>query len=350
MNREVAVFLTILALMLPSCGRKAPPVPPGTLKPRPVEKISYEITTTGIKLMWKVPLRHTDGSPIARIKGFELFKAELPPEESCGECPISFGDPVFIPYRGKPERDRTVIYEDRTVSTEAKYVYAVRIVKGILNKSALSKRLEVAWHVPPGIPTGLKATRDGAQVILEWEGPDSYLDGTPLDRDLEFSIYRKPLGSEAWERIGKVKGVHAYRDTGIEKGVVYEYRVSASVYHLGERIEGEPSATAEAQAIDIRPPSAPKGLVATVTRKGVELRWKANDEADLRGYMIYRSDEAGLVVRLNHVPVMEPLFMDRTVLPPGRYRYWVTAVDMAVPYNESSRSAPAEIRIERYGR
>ncbi len=339
------LILVGLGLLLAGCGRKTPPVPPGTLIPRPVKGFHAEITVNGVKLSWKVPVRHSDGSPIANLKGFELFRAELPPEESCNGCPVRFEHPIFIPYRGRVERDRVMIYEDRTVTTSHRYVYAVRAVKGIFNKSPMSRRIEVVWHAPPASPSGLKAVWEKGAVVLSWSPSTQYEDGTPMDRPVSYLLQRRRAGAEEWRTIATVEE-DSYRDDRVETGILYGYRIVPTITHLGMEIQGPPTPEVRPSALDITPPAPPKGLVASLSSRGVELRWRANKEQDLAGYYVYRREAGGVVVRLNHRPITDPLFLDRTLLPPGTYSYSVTAVDRSVPENESPLAPWVSVSIE----
>ena len=332
-------------LLLWGCGRKAPPVPPGTLIPRRVEGLKARVTVNGVVLSWKVPVRHTDGSPMGYLKGFELFRAQLPPGRACPGCPVRFGRPLFIPYHGRLERERRVVYEDRTVTPRYRYVYAVRAVKGLFNKGPLSRRLEVVWHIPPASPRGLKAVWKEGAVVLSWSPVQTLEDGSPANLPVAYLVQRRRAGAREWRKVAQVKAP-PYRDASVEPGIVYTYRIVPFITHLSARIEGPPSGPVRPTALDITPPAPPKGLVASVTPRGVELRWRASPEPDLAGYYVYRRERRGPMIRLNHRPLTEPLFLDRTLLPPGIYSYTVTAVDRSVPPNESRPAPWASVRIE----
>ncbi|MBW2164230.1 MAG: hypothetical protein JRF43_07280, partial [Deltaproteobacteria bacterium] len=77
------LIIFVFCILLASCGRKAPPVPPGTLRPKVIKDLSYKIIPDGIELKWSIPVRNRDGSPLVRIKGFRLLKAEIPLKEYC---------------------------------------------------------------------------------------------------------------------------------------------------------------------------------------------------------------------------------------------------------------------------
>lgn len=75
-------------------------------------------------------------------------------------------------------------------------------------------------------------------------------------------------------------------------------------------------------------PAAPKGLKATGSLDGVELSWKANTEADLAGYNVYRSDSAdGTYARLNDTLLTEPSYADAQAPKGAKSYYRVAAMD-----------------------
>jgi len=342
--------MTILAAVLVpvGCGRKASPVPPGTIRPKAIQDLRYRITPKGVELSWSVPVRNRDGSPLARIQGFEIRKAEVPTRNDCDSCPPPFGRPIVVPFDAKPEEARRMIYEDRTVRAGFRYIYDVRTVKGWFNVSDPSNRVSLVWHVPPGPPTELKADVEPEGVALSWNAPTSWADGTPLSGDLAYRISRARTDAGDWRPLGRLVEGTRYFDPVLQKGVRYRYRVSAVFRSHDTEIEGLPSPETTAVPGEAPPPMAPGGLVAVATPAGVELLWRETPGTDIVGYYIYRQRGGGLIDRLNHAPVPVPRFVDRTLLPSGRYTYWVTAVGTGVlGERESRQSAAAEVEIQR---
>ncbi len=107
----------------------------------------------------------------------------------------------------------------------------------------------------------------------------------------------------------------------------------------------------EVQPLDRFPPAAPTGLAVAVEGNVLRLYWFPNDEPDLAGYRIYRRQDpeaepeegppAALgepLQLIGEVPLADTAYSDTTVVPGVRYHYAVTAVDSALPPNESPRS------------
>jgi hypothetical protein len=342
--RRLISLLVGLALLSPlvACGRKTPPVPPGTVRPKEIKDLHYTITAKGVELGWSVPVRNRDGSPLARIQGFQVFKAESPLGESCDGCPPAFGKPIAIAFDAKPEEARKMYYEDRTLRSGMRYVYEIRTVKGWFNVSDPSNRVSLTWHTPPSPPAALVAQPEQEGVSLVWNPSTTWTDGRRIDAPLAYRVFRARKGEDRWKAVPGLMNSTEYLDTAIKKGIGYRYRVAAVLLHHGTEIESAPSAEAGTKPLDLTPPAAPRGLVVLHTPKGVELLWQENGEPDLNGYFVYRQGPDELVDQLNNAPLRITRFVDRTKLPNGKHHYWVTAVDQAEPPNESRPSKMAE--------
>lgn len=89
---------------------------------------------------------------------------------------------------------------------------------------------------------------------------------------------------------------------------------------------------------DTTPPATPTGFSATGGAGLVELAWNANQEADLAGYNVYRSDSLnGTYTKLNSGLVNTSAYTDEAVSPSTTYFYKVSAVDTSS--NESGLTA-----------
>ena len=339
------LIIVACCILLASCGRKAPPVPPGTLRPKAIKDLSYKVIPEGIELKWSVPVRNRDGSPLVRIKGFRLLKAEIPLEEYCEGCPPPFGQLIEVPFDAKPEKARKMVYEDRTVRSSTQYIYKVCTVKGWLNVSDTSNQVSLAWHVLPSAPSGLmvQLTKDG--IYLSWQAPSKWTDGRPVDKELLFRIYRAGTGTDKWKTLPGLVDSTGYLDLSAKKGARYQYRVAAVLPYHGTEIEGLYTPETTVQPTDIVPPAAPVGLVAVRSANGIELFWQEETESDILSYIVYRKGPDELIDKLNNKPLPVSGFLDRTVLPCGLYSYWVTAVDKADPPNESPLSDIAEVEV-----
>ena len=137
-----------------------------------------------------------------------------------------------------------------------------------------------------------------------------------------------------------------WSDTTAAAGATYTYRVV-----LTDADGRETRVFFGTVKVEQAPPALPTGLKATVNDHLVELTWRypryRADSADaVIGFVVYRADESGPFWRLNAVPVLRneaspPVFRDDAVQNDVRYRYQVTAVDLA--QREGPASAPLDV-------
>jgi hypothetical protein len=143
-------------------------------------------------------------------------------------------------------------------------------------------------------------------------------------------------------------------DSTIVFGETYEYRAQrvARVRVNGETLElaGPLSSPVRIDAVNVLPPTAPRGLAAVATAgaegagPAIDLNWQPNTETDLAGYVVYRREAGATEPSWRRIspaqPAVEPGFHDANVQPGHIYRYAVSAVDQQG--HESARSAEAE--------
>jgi fibronectin type 3 domain-containing protein len=96
------------------------------------------------------------------------------------------------------------------------------------------------------------------------------------------------------------------------------------------------SAVAAATPEDSTPPAQPRALVAVLAGAAVRLAWEAVPDADVAGYLVYRSTTAGRGhTRLTAAPQASTTYVDADARPGQTYFYVVTAVDGSKRANES---------------
>jgi fibronectin type 3 domain-containing protein len=135
-----------------------------------------------------------------------------------------------------------------------------------------------------------------------------------------------------------------YRDANFEWGHTYYYTVRAAAHVGADVVESTDPKPVVISAKDVFPPAAPTGVEAVVIPATpgvpayVELAWGISPEADLAGYVVYRSEQPDTQgTRLNAELLPAPTLRDISVEPGRRYSYRVTAVDRSG--NESPASA-----------
>jgi len=337
------IILIISVFLLTSCGRKAPPVPPGTLIPQKIKDLAYKCTDKGVELNWTVPQRNNDGSPVNKIDSFFLFKAEIV-GDTCKDCPVKFEQPIEIPFNADPEKRKKMIYEDRIVSKDKLIIYEVVASKGLFGKSERSNRLIISWHPPPMPPENIKLKKEVNSIVISWDPSKKYTDDTIIEKELIYNVYT-PGFSDEWKLAGISRKSNDFTHKELQRGIQKKYKVTAVLNYKGTIIESEPSETASLTEKDTTAPAPPKGLVATFEKDNTDLLWQENSEEDILGYFVYRVNPDGLIDRLNQMPVSIPRFTDKNIFHDGKYQYYVTAVDNAEPSNQSKPSNRIKIEI-----
>ena len=146
---------------------------------------------------------------------------------------------------------------------------------------------------------------------------------------------------------------NSFRDTDFTFGTTYVYVVRSVVDEQGQPVESSDSAPLIVTPKDNFPPAAPQRLVAVpisdeqATGNGgghIELSWDINQETDLQGYYVYRSEQPDTTgERITKSLLLTPTFRDNTAMVGRQYTYRVTAVDRSG--NESPFSSPVTAAV-----
>ncbi len=270
---------------------------------------------------------------------------ELPPGSGCKECPPNYGEPVTIEYDRKPEPGKRMVYEDTTLKEGYFYEYQVKTVKNLFNVSDFSNKVTFYFHSPPLPPSNLTTRVFEEGVEITWLPPRKFESGEEIQGRLEYDVFRRFDNESRWELASR--GVEDTRMLDPIRRVFnrVEYRVRAIYNFHGTAIESEFSQVALAKARGRQEIPGPRLRELKKTGEGVEIIFSPSRRPGIRGYFVYRMDEDGIIVALNQSPFPSTVFVDRSILLPGKYTYWVTAIDDSIPPNESRPSNKKTIII-----
>jgi hypothetical protein len=213
-------------------------------------------------------------------------------------------------------------------------IYVIRGVTRGGRPGAPSPRLEIPLVPPPPPPGGITVRHTEKAVILEWQGPPPEMGvASPT-----YNVYSDPSALEPAHPAPLTAA--KYEGPIGEFGVERCFRVR-TVWRAGTvPIEGHPSPPVCITPRDTFPPAAPTGLGLVAADGAINLRWNANIEPDLAGYLVLRAEAPDDTLRaLTPAPIRETSYRDDSIKPGVRYVYAIVAVDNAKPPNASPESA-----------
>jgi hypothetical protein len=351
------IALLVAASALAGCGMPGAPLPPSLSLPVPVNDLSAVRTGGQVALSWTMPTKTTDkvllkGNIAVRVCRNETSAAPCSVAATLQLAPgadASFTDTVPAPLAAGSPRA---------------LAYFVELVNRKLRSAGLSNPAEIlAGEAPPAIEN-LTAEMSKEGVLLRWAAAPA--ESSPVAIRLVRRLLTPPVKksdqgplpqpAEPLEQTLLVEPAdHSDRalDTSIRLGETYEYRAQrvtrATIGSSTLELAGPLSLPLRIDAINVFPPSAPRGLAAVATAgengsgPAIDLSWLPGAEPNLSGYIVYRRDSAATGSNWQRIspaqPVVGPGYHDPNVQPGHTYDYSVTAIDQ--DGRESARSVEA---------
>jgi len=345
--RISGVFLLAAFLFfMGGCGYKNAPVPPQSVVPRPIDDLRYTVNDKGVKLSWSYPVETIKGSSLSNIRSFELFRAEIPLDKYCGNCPVPFADPIDIEggVTVASQARRRGSYESSMLKPGYKYFFKVRSRASWWASSDDSNIITFIWFEPAAAPENLTAIPGDGKISLSWNPVTRRLDGKPLDMPIMYQISRS-AGGKDFEKVGKPLSAVNYVDQQVRNGQKYFYTVQSLLVHGDEFVAGGVSEDVASTPVDLTPPPPPGGVTAVWTSGGIKIFWDESGAADIGGYRVYRRPADGdNYTLLGKVDPAYTIFVDTGAKEGERYYWAVSAIDKRKPANESEKSREATIR------
>jgi hypothetical protein len=353
--RRAWLAAALVLVALGACGRKGPPVAPERRVPQPVGDLRGLVREGGIELAWSVPRRRVDNSRLIDPGVARVFRAEdagqgdpkpalLTDDRIAGYTEIG-SVRLAAPPSHLVQNGRVVFADTRGLTAGRRYTYVVVTSDAQGRTSPPSPRLSLSYVAVPQAPGGLRVEPGERQVRVTWQPPARLTDGSPVPGPLVYEILRASGPDAPLTPVGRTEAsATSTTDRGLENERAYYYAVRAIRQAETTLVVGETSARVAATPIDVTPPVPPTDLVAIASERTVRLSWTPGADTDLGGYVVYRAGTTGPFVRVGSVRAPGSTFTDRDV-PPGAYRYAVTAQDTSVRANESPRSNEASVTV-----
>ena len=351
-----ALVAVLVLIALGACGRKGPPVAPERRVPQAVNDLRGVVRDGGVELAWTAPRRRVDNTRLIDPALARVFRTDdagqgdpkpalLSHDRIAGYTEVgtvTLGEPSPS---ARAQDGRVVFADHRDLTIGRRYTYVVVTTDAQGRTSPPSTRLTLTFAAAAQPPADLQAEPGERQVRLTWKAPARLTDGSPVNGPLTYEVLRAPSADAPLASIARTApGVTSTTDGGLENERTYHYAVRAIREAGTTQIEGAATARVEATPTDVTPPAPPTDLVAVPSPGTVRLSWTPGTDADLGAYVVYRAEGAGAFTRVGSVRAPGSTFTDRGV-PPGSYRYAVTAQDTSVRANESAHSNEVDVTV-----
>ena len=345
-RRRLAVLGYLGLALLLGCGRKGSPVVPVLVQPSPPVDLEASVQRRVVVLTWTRPTSNVDGTALKTLDAFRISRWQQVPQTSAPS--------IIATVKAEKPKNAVVsanryAFTDANVVVGARYAYQVESVsrRGVVGPPSSEANALVTVEIEA--PSDLRAEPGERTIRLSWSVPTRRADGSALDGIPSYNIYRGTTPGQYDPRPvnrGPVRTTE-FDDSDLVNDRTYYYTVRAVENPEPPWQEGLPSGEVSAVPVDLTPPAPPQG-VRGVPGPGalVSLSWEPNREADLLGYLVYRSDAPNRRPRrLIEAPFPAAALNDRSVLSGRRYIYTVTAVDASSRHNESAPSADVEVEV-----
>ena len=340
-----AVFLTGTLFLVGGCGYKTDPVPPASIVPKAIDDLRYSVSEKGVTLKWTFPKETIRGGDLTDISSFDVYRAVVPVKDYCPTCPIPFNEP--IPVDGglvDPEQSRQGTYETSLLRSGHRYFFKVHARTSWWAASADSNIVSFVWHIPAKGPEGVETTAGDTSAVISWQPVTMLMDGQAVEYPVSYQVLRSKDNAN-FAAIGNSTTKTEFTDNSLLNGETYYFKVQSILHVDKDKISGGLSESSRVVPVDLTPPAAPTGVTAVQTGAGIKVFWEKSQDADVKGYRIYRRGSNDTEpVKIGEVPAVYAIFEDTKVKSDTSYYYSVTAFDQADPANESVKSREASIR------
>ncbi len=366
-----ALFFALMACVcLAACGAPGVPTPPRPVVPKPVTDLAARQQGSAVILTFTLPKKSDENETLATLPSIEIFRAERAAGVAAKvttQLIYTVPSVVVSTYL----RDGVIEFRDPLAPASLhgqESVYMVRTRVSPKRASADSNVTAVRTLPIPPAPLSVRASVTEKAIELSWTAPRQtsaaggiasyhvYRGELPSDTpvpDVAASDVSKLKLSVPLALVGPAAGT-SFRDTQFDYGITYVYVVRSVADEQGQPVESADSAPFIVMAKDTFLPAAPQGLVAVPIRDDeqatgtgaghIELSWDINQEPDLQGYWIYRSEQPDTPgQRITTKLLLTPTYRDMNVVLGKRYTYRVTAVDRSG--NESTLSSPVSAEV-----
>lgn len=341
-----AALALLLAVGTAACGKTGPPVAPETRLPQPVSDLAAVVEDGSVVLTWTNPGRRADNTALRDLTSARVYRTG---DDGLGQPRAAllrrgriagWEEVTRIPLADRESgREQRLSFEDRQgLVAGRRYSYVVLTEDARGRVSPPSPRVSVVLIAVPEAPRELTAQAGEREVRLAWEPPARLADGSPVTGAITYEVLRaEDAAIPAQAVTSSAIEATTFVDRSVENDRTYRYEVRALRRDAATLARGAPTPPVEAIPRDMTPPAPPVNLVAVPTGDSVRLSWRASPDADVASYVVYRAAAGQSFTQVGSTPATRTALVDAGV-PPGTYRYAVTALDSGARPNESGHS------------
>jgi len=315
-----AAALTGCAYTLTGCAYIGAPQSPTLDIPAKITDLVAVEYGDSVRVQFTVPVLTTEGLPLKNIKSVEL-RAGFGPNPFSVDAWAEAAQRFDVPALGTGMLGRTIPIHQDWIGREI--VLAVHATGPKGKTSDWSNLLILNIRTPLPQPVSVKAENADQAVRLTWQGSSAH-----------YRIFRAEGGQQP-QQLAETDAPE-YLDTTAQEGEPYQYLVQATGPDFQQ---SDVSNASEITPEDVFPPAVPAGVTAEAGVNSIELAWQRNIESDFKGYNVYRSVEGGPFEKIAD-SITAPTYSDHQVEAGKKYRYAISAVDLAG--HESERSPVQE--------
>jgi hypothetical protein len=359
-SKPTLLCLSLTAfLLLTSCGKRKPPLPPIENIPQKTEQLTgYQ---QGNRIILSIPAlqRNASNQSTQSIRRIDVYRlAESP------DAPLPLTEDEFssrsvligsITYSELLQAKGSLVYIDTLArnSELARFRYAVRYINAAGSRAPFSNFLLIEPTTNVAQPPGqLNAEESESYIKIFWENPKQNTDGSTPANLMGFNLYRVPATQDSSKILvstplnSKPLNDTSFSDNTFQFGEDYKYFVrSVSLGSDGNPIESVNSKDIAVSPRDKYPPSAPTAISIAAAPNKLSIFFPANPEKDIAGYYLFRSTDQSIPLKswtkITPDLLTRTTFQDTNVEASKRYYYYVIAVDKS-----GNESKPSEIITE----
>lgn len=354
LNIKTTLAFTLFALlMLISCGKRKPPLPP-------IERVAQRVEISGFQrgnsiiLSWRMPARNAAGRDTLNINRADLYRLPEPSDSSLTLSEEEFASRstliATIPVSESDFALQRISYTDSLefARQRVRLRYAIRFVNSSGQKAAFSNFFIIEPSANASSNPGfLMATTTQDAILLDWKAPETNVSGTGSVALLGYNLYRSNSENETARVLNETPITKTnFADNFFEFNKEYFYFVRAvSIGKNGESLESFESNIVKIIPVDVFSPSPPSAITIAAAPNNLSIFFAANTEKDIDGYRIFRSTDRNLNksewTLLTDELLKTNTFQDLNVESGKTYFYYLIAIDKA-----GNVSEPSEIIFE----